>query len=651
MTNKRANSQKQKQNQQRNAKKANVNKPPPTTYEQRGQSAKEKVHTDTMNSGSAKHKDNSRDMNPNAECFQINAALQNSMTTNYGQQTSDNATYITSNSLQQARETLYFQPLPYQPNRNDQTHSEMNQSPNQYYQMRPMQSNVSIDRVTMNDTTGAQNTNANMSQENQVNQNSATQNKTSDDTPQWVKTMMSEMNNQFKMIHFQFETQNQKWKSMEENMQRQNNKITNIEHKMQHFESLDSSVKSMKIQINSMDSSIKGNQKKVEEMEASVKFTDIICENINKNNESTQQDIEYLTKELHELKSEISNMNKKQYDQNEKILDIQTRSMSHNLIFMGIEEPALQEGEHETTEQTLTDFLDEHMGIKRYFDFHAVHRIGDKRQDQENPRPIIANFVNKKDKERVKYSGNVLKGKKFSVVEQFPKEIEDRRKKLYPVMRKAKEDKQNKVRLVKDRLYINNVQYEPTESDEIESRHQFDQNKAHVRKNWRNEERYSAPRQRIYEYDHYRGSKTYYQTKRKESTQNATPIPSFETPNRFGTLSFTNDSEWPPINVNREKKKATSPLDREILTKKQKENSEKSNSDSESEKSVIDVDSQDKNVPDHASGFLDHDSQGSKDEHNTNRNSTRTEEIDTRETQQRDSSDTTESLQNINGNQ
>ena len=39
--------------------------------------------------------------------------------------------------------------------------------------------------------------------------------------------------------------------------------------------------------------------------------------------------------------------------------------------------------------------------------------------------------------------------------EQFPQEIEEKRKLLYPVAKKARQNKENRVRLVRDKLYVN----------------------------------------------------------------------------------------------------------------------------------------------------------------------------------------------------
>ncbi|CAG2223086.1 unnamed protein product [Mytilus edulis] len=52
-----------------------------------------------------------------------------------------------------------------------------------------------------------------------------------------------------------------------------------------------------------------------------------------------------------------------------------------------------------------------------------------------------------------------LHNTRYGIKQQFPKEIEDRRKKLYPIMKEAKYNRRN-VKLVRDRLYIDNELYE-----------------------------------------------------------------------------------------------------------------------------------------------------------------------------------------------
>ena len=55
-----------------------------------------------------------------------------------------------------------------------------------------------------------------------------------------------------------------------------------------------------------------------------------------------------------------------------------------------------------------------------------------------------------------------LKGSSFGISEQYPAEINNRRKNLYPIMMEAKQQRRHVV-LVRDRLFIDGEQYIPPE--------------------------------------------------------------------------------------------------------------------------------------------------------------------------------------------
>ena len=126
-------------------------------------------------------------------------------------------------------------------------------------------------------------------------------------------------------------------------------------------------------------------------------------------------------------------------------------------MFFGIKE------EDEDCEEVISDFVHRKMKINRDIKFERVHRVGRKNanRDSRRPRPIVAKFSTYKDRELVrKQAPKTLKGSNFWVQEQFPPEIEQRRKALYPVMKEERK-KNNKVNLVKDRLFINGSEYVP----------------------------------------------------------------------------------------------------------------------------------------------------------------------------------------------
>ncbi len=67
--------------------------------------------------------------------------------------------------------------------------------------------------------------------------------------------------------------------------------------------------------------------------------------------------------------------------------------------------------------------------------FERVHRMGAKKPGAPRPRPIVANSDTSSREEQVKSRGRELKGTDFGVNDQFPKEILERRKILFPIRR------------------------------------------------------------------------------------------------------------------------------------------------------------------------------------------------------------------------
>ncbi|KAJ8409407.1 hypothetical protein AAFF_G00228080 [Aldrovandia affinis] len=88
-----------------------------------------------------------------------------------------------------------------------------------------------------------------------------------------------------------------------------------------------------------------------------------------------------------------------------------------------------------------------------------VNKISVVRVQQNNyPRVIVAKFDSFRQKEEIKQKSKELKGFKFYLSDQFPKEILDRHKKLYPILNENwKLDR--RVTLVVDRLYIEGQLY------------------------------------------------------------------------------------------------------------------------------------------------------------------------------------------------
>ena len=111
-------------------------------------------------------------------------------------------------------------------------------------------------------------------------------------------------------------------------------------------------------------------------------------------------------------------------------------SRRENLNFFGIEEDP-----GENTEEKVRIFLTTVLELREVenIEFQRIHRSGGSRT--RTPRPIIARFLRYSDRERVIRQGFIkLKGTSFRVLEDFPKEIIESRRKLLPKLKQAKAD-------------------------------------------------------------------------------------------------------------------------------------------------------------------------------------------------------------------
>ena len=148
----------------------------------------------------------------------------------------------------------------------------------------------------------------------------------------------------------------------------------------------------------------------------------------------------------------------------ERLTELQWRSLRDNLLFMGIEDDA--ELSSEDVKGKPRDFVRIELGINESISFDRTHRKYERQQSF--PRPIVAKIHSFRERKIVRWAAPAaLRGTQYGVREKFPAETESVRKTLYPVMKAAKANKNNNVRLVRDKLFINNVQYiPPTDSND-----------------------------------------------------------------------------------------------------------------------------------------------------------------------------------------
>ena len=193
---------------------------------------------------------------------------------------------------------------------------------------------------------------------------------------------------------------------------------------------------------------------KINEYDTSIQNYSDICVSVVRTSAESKSKLDVL-KRMSQL--ELGKHIYKKTIQINKIIDQQWRSMRQNLIFTGINKPYLHRGQNEDCESNLVHFLRTELYISFDIHFDRVHRLGRFKRSQTYPRLIFARCERYKDKEYVRIAApRALAGKRHKVHEQFPPEIEEKRKLLYPIAnaKRARENKNKTVKLVRETLYV-----------------------------------------------------------------------------------------------------------------------------------------------------------------------------------------------------
>ena len=198
---------------------------------------------------------------------------------------------------------------------------------------------------------------------------------------------------------------------------------------------------------------------------------------LEKEKNALKESLELSQAEIAELKNEAASTVTKLAAASDKIAKVdelerrlikqECHNRRNNIKFFGI-----QDDDHESpkdTERKLRKFLQKEMKIPsgelEDIEFERVHRIPTRpKEDKRQPRPIIAKVSFFQDKEFIKSRiKNLPKGKKYGVADDFPKEVDEIRKKLHPVLKKAKEQRKMAFFNV-EKLIIENAVYRGPET-------------------------------------------------------------------------------------------------------------------------------------------------------------------------------------------
>ena len=155
---------------------------------------------------------------------------------------------------------------------------------------------------------------------------------------------------------------------------------------------------------------------------------------------------------MSKLEQGVKFLSKKLSEEQEQSIKPESHSRRNNLNFFKIEEQ--QNETMEKTENILRNFIIKELKVDeeemQNISIKRAHRIG---KPSTTPRPIIAKFSFFKHKEYIRSKARNLKGTKYGLAKDFPKEIVERRTELLPNLLEAKANGQ-KATIKYDKLII-----------------------------------------------------------------------------------------------------------------------------------------------------------------------------------------------------
>ena len=150
-----------------------------------------------------------------------------------------------------------------------------------------------------------------------------------------------------------------------------------------------------------------------------------------------------LNDEVSALRGKLTEKEKQINELHMKHLYLESYSRRENLKFFGIPEKevnAVEGGEALDTRTVLNHFLETALGLhdpSNSIEIQRVHRVG--KSINGKPRPILARFLRFQHRERILSQGFKLKDTEYMILQDFPQEIIEKRRKKMPKLKEARE--------------------------------------------------------------------------------------------------------------------------------------------------------------------------------------------------------------------
>ncbi|XP_052242307.1 uncharacterized protein LOC127852388 [Dreissena polymorpha] len=227
-------------------------------------------------------------------------------------------------------------------------------------------------------------------------------------------------------------------------------RLNSVDKKLSQLDQIHQTVSGIVLRIDNIEQRMNSFETRMKELEKSCDFSGNMIENITKK----QSEFDSTLKSTSNLQSRENSVIQHEHKLQAEITDLKCRSMRDNLLFFKIPEE-----QEEQCDKKILEFIETKLHVQNAqteIKLHRAHRIG--RYQPNKVRPIVAKFAYYPDKERVRRESRELKGTPFGISEQYPQEVMEARRRLVPIMKKARsEGKEAYLRI--DKLYINKQVY------------------------------------------------------------------------------------------------------------------------------------------------------------------------------------------------
>lgn len=188
---------------------------------------------------------------------------------------------------------------------------------------------------------------------------------------------------------------------------------------------------------------------------------------IDANMKSIDLKLDCVMLEMKQVKEENKRLKEKVDDQGERIINLEREVRKRNLVMRGIlDKEGEKEGETRDKVSAVMQKIGVNFDIKEELD--EVRRIG--KYNPQKKRPVLIKLTREATRARILRNTKVLKGTEIWIDEDYPKEVQEERRRLIPHMKEARE-RGYRAQLRYNKLIVNGVIYR---ADEVEKEGETD---------------------------------------------------------------------------------------------------------------------------------------------------------------------------------